>query len=542
MPRRAIIHAPQESPSSASQTDAVFARVLGTLRRYRKVIYFLMGSAAALWAVILLVVILFGPTRKTSWVSFRLVFEGAKAGRYPNGTKFSANEIVALPVLAEVHRSNNLEQFMSLGQFSRALFVAERNDELQRLMAEFDAKLSDIRLSSVDRERLEREYASRRAAIDNSDYALHFVRKPGAKAIPPTVVDKVLRDVLATWARQAESNKRVLDYPVKMLTESSADTRIDPTEPAVSLLMARRRADVLLLNLDALENVPGAPMVRVGNPQKTLADIRLDLQDLIRFRLDPRILSLGQSGAVRDRRAVMSILEAQLAYDRAALQAGQSREAAVRSVLESYDGSTPESTVLPSGQREALSGQQQDVTPILAESFVERMMELTNRDKDRFRQTLAQDMRQQIMSRIPAEGQVQFDQAAIQAMSTASAAYDPRAASALAEELRRDVAALRSLTATSLQIYEAASRQMSAATELVNATGPVVTRTERGVSTLRVMLYGLLFLMLALPAIIAACLLHEHFWAASRRREAIDDDEDRDEVLPVSTPDPVPHN
>ena len=51
------------------------------------------------------------PTDLFGTVHFRVLFDGADQGEYPNGTPFSSAEIVATPVLEQVFAANDLQRY-----------------------------------------------------------------------------------------------------------------------------------------------------------------------------------------------------------------------------------------------------------------------------------------------------------------------------------------------------------------------------------------------------------------------------------------------
>jgi hypothetical protein len=58
------------------------------------------------------------------------------------------------------------------------------------------------------------------------------------------------------------------------------------------------------------------------------------------------------------------------------------------------------------------------------------------------------------------------------------------------------------------QLFQLVSRNMTPSTQLFTITGPPTTRTFRAASAKQLWLYGLLLLLVALPAIIVFCMLH----------------------------------
>jgi hypothetical protein len=517
--------APHHHEPHGGASDAALERVLTTLRHYRGQIFLLLVAIGVLYAIGALLMILGLPSRRASSIPFRLVFDGAKSGIYPNGTKFEPSEIVSVPVLSEVYNANNLKEYTSFGNFSRAFFVSQSNQELERLSADYRARLSDLRLTPVDRERIEREFDDKRAAIENSEFAIHFTRRAATKEMPNPLVEKVLRDTLSAWAGYSTKTKRVLDSQVRILSENAIETVVPPSEPAVALLILRHRADALLTNMEPLATIPGASLVRVGRERKSLPEVRLDLQDVIRFQLDPLIHSLPASGGIRNRAGLLGVLNAQLEYDQRLLAAARAKETAIRQVLETYDRTGNDSSASASAAPQQ-NGGGEIVSPQLTPGFIDRMLELANRDKDLFRQRLAQDLRVASMEKLPAEALVTYDEGLLRTVGGGPfAPYDPQATASLLEQWRAAAGELRRIAGDVRGIYAAASAQLHPATELFTVSGPMITATQRSVAYSRVFLYGVLVLLLSLPLIVAGCMLHERLRQRRVEDDVVMDDE-----------------
>jgi len=58
------------------------------------------------------------------------------------------------------------------------------------------------------------------------------------------------------------------------------------------------------------------------------------------------------------------------------------------------------------------------------------------------------------------------------------------------------------------ELFQIVSRNMTPSAQLFTLTGPPTTRTLRSVSAPRIALYGILVLLIALPAVVVLCLLH----------------------------------
>jgi len=105
------------------------------------------------------------PKERLATTEFRQLFDGANKGQYPNGTKFSATEIVGTPALTEVFAANSLGQFGRFEDFKDALFIQQSNPELDLLSYEYQAKLADTKLTPVDLARIEEEFRKKRESL-----------------------------------------------------------------------------------------------------------------------------------------------------------------------------------------------------------------------------------------------------------------------------------------------------------------------------------------------------------------------------------------
>jgi len=97
-----------------------------------------------------------------------------------------------------------------------------------------------------------------------------------------------------------------------------------------------------------------------------------------------------------------------------------------------------------------------------------------------------------------------------------TARLDPAAAKT---EIERSRANVGKMINKMNELFQIVSHNMTPSTQLFTLTGPPVTRTLRSVSSQRLALYGLLVVLIALPAIIVVCLLH------NRMREEEEADE-----------------
>src|SRR5688500_17163475 len=130
------------------------------------------------------------PNLRTLVLEFRPTFRGAESGIYPNGLPFGGSDITAASVLDQVYARANIAPYCDAATFRSGLFVEQHGAELRFLDAEYQARLSDPRLTSVERDRVQAEYRSRRAALP-VQYRIVFAIPAACTDVPPPTASRV---------------------------------------------------------------------------------------------------------------------------------------------------------------------------------------------------------------------------------------------------------------------------------------------------------------------------------------------------------------
>jgi hypothetical protein len=496
------------------------SRIFHALKRYAGFILVALASVVILSIVLSTLAWLRAPSSRVTSMPFRLEFKGADEGKYPNGLTFSTADVTVTPVMREVYNSNNLSRFMKFEHFARSVVVLESNQQLERLMSEYQAKLADARLTPVDRERLERDFESRRASISKSDYSIQFVESQGVN-VPASLRGKILHDTLAAWARKAAVEKNVLSHDVPVLsTYVLSQIRIESDNYLIPLLVLRKRLDDLERNIDQIEDIPGALLVRTKNEKISIAEIDLAIDEVIRYRVEPLIAAARSHGMLGPSPSAIEFLRAQLSYDERLLDAARRREEALRTTLAAYESQRPEASPERTSDPETPRRASETVMPQLTDSFLERIVDMTSRNADReYRQRLTEEIKEASLNTIPAETAVRYDRELIESFARiGSGSPSPAAIATMRAEWNRLLSDTRQLILQVNEIYTLASRQLYPETELYRTMGPAVTRIQRGVAPSQLALWSFLAVMITLPVVIVAALIHNRV----REEEALE--------------------
>jgi hypothetical protein len=516
--------------SDSPERSFSISHLVHTLRRYASVILLSLIAVAVGYAILAAALYALAPAERVTSIQFRLDFEGADRGEYPNGIKFSPSEVLSAPVLLKVYKENELGRYnTSFTKFSRSLVVLESNLELERIVREFQSRLSDPRLTSVERDRIQREYESRMQSVRKGQFSLSYMRPASVRQIPEEVVRKTLHDILREWTNYIANEQHVLEYRIPVIAPTIVDDTLgEGTNPIVKVAMLRSKVQRVLANIELIRRLPSAELVRTEKENVSLNDISIRLDDIVRFRLDPLIQRAAAAG-LDNRTDTIRFLETQLAYDERRLSAQERVAAAAQQTLTVYAGkatTSDDDQVRPSAPaagevRPQPAASNGAVVPQLSDSFIERLVQLTSNAADtEYRQKLANDYRVASLGVVPLQEAVAYDKAMLEFVRGASggsgitpAEVDQQIASTRAE--------VRKLVQQLNDIYKLVSANLNPTTELLTPLNVPTTRVARSIGITKLALYGILTMLLALPLTILLCLLHNRVREEEEEEEGI---------------------
>jgi len=497
------------------------ADLAGFLWSYRRVMGLALAVAGLCSFMGALALFLTGPVERIGTLPFRLLFASAAQNRYPNGTAFNPVEIVAPPVLREVFQANDLQRFGEYEAFEQSVFVLGANTEVDTLSQEYQARLSDTRLTPVLRARLQEEIRSRRAAFIDPIFSLNIRSGRGMTALPPELTEKVLRDTLATWAQHAHNRKGATRYNIPILSKNILDRSVIEREDYfIAIDMLRAKTYRVMGTLETLAHLPGGQLIRVGQQKLSLAEVRSNLEDIIRFRLVPLLDLIRSEGITKNPRALRLYANNQLFQLRLEREQSMSLVASLQSALGSYTAQRPSD---PRDPQTVGGGREKPISPPMTtqvdQSFLDQLMAVGTAADD-------QDYRRKMTDRIIEAGGragfVQREEAYYQELAQSLRTMDARSngSPATMALIKARTAHAFDEVAQAIDLVSAVYDQLSAqnlraSTQLYGTTGRHTIRTRRARSVSTLGLVVLLALLLAFVATLAACALHYQF---ARRR------------------------
>lgn len=485
---------------------------IDTLRARRRSIGLIALGMAAVYVVVALGALFRAPSEHLSSVRFRLLFDGAERGQYPNDTPFSPNEIVSPPVISEVFRVNELQRFGEYKDWKDALFVQQSSPALDLLTYEYQSRLADSRLTPVDRARIEEEFRSKRDAMSDPSFTLTLRRSQRFARLPADLSEKILNDTLKIWAEQAELRKGVLKYQAPILSSRIVTKEsLESLDYMVAADRLRSQLMRIMRSVDEMSKLPGAMTLRTAKDDVTLPELRARLDDVLRFELEPLIGLIRSEGLTKDPRALnvyASSIAFQLQLDKAE---AEGRARAVKQALADYASQTS-SGGGGTASRDSASG---GVTPQLSESFLTKLQEmsvLNQKGELEYRRRLTDQAIVETRTASSYEREMSYyDELAkgLRGMRPAASA-PPALLETVKQRMNGAFASVDKATNQLTALYQEISAQnLNPAARLFALTGPFTHVTRRSLPFDKLLIGFAFIMVLTLILVPAGMLIHE---------------------------------
>ena len=490
----------------AESRDITLRPLFTVVWRYRHVIIGSIAFIVAAFALVMSFLYFTLPIERTARLGFRLLFDGAQRGEYPNGLRFSASDIVETPVLTDVFASNQLSNYGTYEEFKEAIYVLRSNPALEFLAYEYESKLADARLTPVERAQIEEEYRNKQQSITDPVFTVMMRRTERFQRMPPELMSQVLSDILGTWSQWARERKGAFKYTVPVLSGAFLKEEVRAHQnPVIAIDILRSNALEILDNIEQVSALPGAAVVRSGELKVSLADVKADLEYIIRFQLQPAVaLARAQGAASAD--ALRWYVDQQLVQLRVQQEESRSRLKAIQDPLRAYvQGAGASSADPPAAGRSADAAQ----AVTLSDTFLDRLMAITTQASDvlyRQDKTNAVMLEGRALARIDREI-AYYDQL----RQSTSGVGRPVAAEEVSRSIETAYAGIARALSQFTSIYdELSNRNLSPATELFAITAPFSMRSTRALSLMQIMMYGVVIVLASVMFVPALCIAHHY--------------------------------
>lgn len=503
----------ERSDPSSFVSIAPFFRLLG---RYHRVLLLGLAGLALVWGggVLLLRAVLPGVT--TSSIGIRFAFQGVSVGQYPNGLRFSPNDVIAPEVLEKVYIENGLKDILSFERFKKSVFIMQSNRALDQLESEYAIKLRDSRLSAPERRQLEKEFLAASEGLRTDSYLIKY-RGDGESRLPAQLYEQVLLSIPATWAQLAAERRGVLSYDIEIGTaapvgQSGSDTgEILQTVEFLRLTTVNLRAAAYLVAA-----LPGANLAR-GDGGETVADLTTEFDVLNALTVMPLYVTGIRLAAANEPAVVESVLASRVESERRVKAAADGKASDLERALQFYvsNAVSPET---PAGDVDAASGKSSSpggagsgVIAQVGGGFIEDIIRARDAAQDiKYRQELNDKVVAAKLKAVEAASNVEFAAYALEQVRHPSSGASARDGERFAAQAKAAGDRLRDLSAKLRVLYERISQQnLNPGSTLYTVDRPLFSVRTAGIEWSSAVLGGFGFLTLGMIALVTACAVYD---------------------------------
>lgn len=421
------------------------------------------------------------PVRTVASQDLTFTFDGAAKGTYPNGTRFSPQDLLAEPVLNTVYDELKLADVMKPTQFAAGMSIRDGGGlDLMLLQADYSQKLQNAKLTQPEREKLEKEY---RAALADMKGDVFVLSADFAEVrISQGMLVRVLDAVPAAWSRYAKQTRGLAAYDLPI-------PKVQIFDPKASMLdqwsMMTQELDQIDRGLRLALALPGAAQVRDGDGEG-LAELQRHIAVLRRTRFEPLTDEVYAADADEGTRRLLANVEA----SEARYEAAKGSADAAREVFQQYvtlaRGETPSRAAGPAAQSEARAPASAMPTTInLPEDLITRLVEMRSLEGDmKYRQQLNDDVIKSMTAMLEADRALRLDKRQlekVQALGTGTGTGDLVRSVA---EVKKQLAQYADTLSGFVGVL--AERNLNPSSVLYRADGPAEVVAERTVSTRQV--------------------------------------------------------
>jgi hypothetical protein len=326
----------------------------------------------------------FPPTR-VYLSQFHFTFPSAESGRYPNNTSFTINEILDPAILDVVYEQLELGKYdvdrnLFYGSFSIRPFVPAESEISER----FRQQLADRRLSIIERERIEQQLKTQIAQASRGAAELTYL-PPRRPVIPVSVGRAIVHKVPLVWSQLAIEKKGVLRIPgFSAATNVIAPDAVDRQPLPLAIVSLVEAGDRLDERLTDLMKTSGILTVLDSVSGKSIRDLERDIRDLQLFHINPLRAQLVQYRFDDGGSALQQIVDRRIndldVRTAAIAKQGEAVGDSIAQFVQATAGLRGRSVERRPTEGGAASGG--TTIPQVGETFIDRIIELTRRDRE----------------------------------------------------------------------------------------------------------------------------------------------------------------
>ncbi|MCB1646294.1 MAG: hypothetical protein KDI36_12620 [Pseudomonadales bacterium] len=310
-----------------------------------------------------------------------LTFKGVDEGKYPNGSPFAMSDIVAPVVLNRVYDASGVSQYLERQAFVGAFSVKPYTPDRDFILEKFNGLLESGNLTTAEINELQEELNSELSKAASDGVALSF---SGTELdnIPRNLIDKLLYDVIAEWARHMIEDVGVADFDREIYTSAVVDEKLlSSIDYLIAFEMLLDRLNLLQSNVEKIKAMPNGMVARDGESNLKVPDLEKAISDIQKYQVAPLINPIKSLGIAKDPEIVKLYFENELVMLARQKLLLEGKRNNISKAYQNYVG-TEKSSNLNSASQLANGGNGGSMIPQFGSEFLDRIVEMTNAGAD----------------------------------------------------------------------------------------------------------------------------------------------------------------
>jgi len=311
-----------------------------------------------------------------------LIFPGAAEGKLPNGTPFNLIEMSSAVVVEPVWRSQALDKDISIDDLLRSLTVTRKGREARALADLYQSKLSNTKLTVLERDKIEKEWRAELDALNNGSVLLTL--SDSQNRLSDEQITQFLGVLPKAWATWSDAiGARNYDYPIPSAAELRASeaqlsSQEDHGMGAGAIVRHFERlkdfSDTLSLTLVQLSKLPGSDAVR-DSRGASLTDLTQEVRAMSRNVVIPAYIEALAMAKVNDPGSYQALRAARMQLQESQFRDAKERALVLKSVFDDFVGVTTLSAGRVKSSSEADKESQTGLVANVDGTFIDRVID-----------------------------------------------------------------------------------------------------------------------------------------------------------------------
>jgi hypothetical protein len=311
-----------------------------------------------------------------------LTFPGASEGKLPNGTPFNVLEIASAAVVEPVWRSQALDKDIPIDDLLRSLTVTRKGREARALADLYQSKLSNTKLTVLERDTIEKEWRAELDALKNSSVLLTL--SDSHNRLSDEQITQFLGVLPKAWATWSDAiGARNYDYPIPSAAELRAsEAQLSWQEGSGMGVGATVRhferlkdfTDTLSLTLVQLSKLPGSDAVR-DSRDASLTDLAQEIRAMSRNVVIPAYIEALAIAKTNDPRGYQALRAARMQLQESQYRDAKERALVLKSVFDDFMEVTTRGAGRVKSSSEADKESQTSLVANVDGTFIDRVID-----------------------------------------------------------------------------------------------------------------------------------------------------------------------